>query len=331
MPDPRQPAAEPTIAQQIEYYDRWNADNRAGDLDAIEPEIRRRGLLVCEHLRRAGLSQPRILEVGCGTGWLSSKLVELGSLSAIDLSPKAIEIARQRHVQATFIADDFFAHDFGSEPFDAIVCIETLFYVPDQPRFVAKLAELLRPGGFLGLSCINKFVYERSSDIGAPKAGQVRRWLSKGEILALLRPQFDIRSVQSVEPRGDQGILRLVNSYKVNSMLGRVVGAAHAAVQGAPGIGRGNRVRGAAALSEHGHRIRSWPCSRRGGGRGFVRPEAAQFDWRRRQRHRVRPDRRFEVRWGETLCAGSPAARNLRARKRRQTSRATRPIRRSAR
>jgi 2-polyprenyl-3-methyl-5-hydroxy-6-metoxy-1,4-benzoquinol methylase len=224
MSQPQAPQ-EPTLQQQIEFYDRWNADYRAGDLDDIIPEIRRRGLVVCEHLARAGLARPRILEVGCGTGWLSRKLLELGPLTAIDLSPRAIEIARQRHPEPTFIAGDFYAHDFGSEPFDAIVCIETLFYVPDQPRFVAKLAQLLRPGGFLGMSCINKFVYERSSDIGAPQPGQVRHWLTKREILALLRPHFDVQSVETVEPRGDQGIMRLVNSYKLNAMATRAVGS----------------------------------------------------------------------------------------------------------
>lgn len=87
------------------------------------------------------------------------------------------------------------------------------------------MAQVVRPGGFLGLSTINKFVYERSGDIGPPRPGQVRRWLSKSQTLSLLAPRFDINSVTTVEPRGEQGILRLVNSHKLNVLLGKLIGA----------------------------------------------------------------------------------------------------------
>lgn len=129
---------DPSLQEQIRFYDRWNADSRAGVFDQIVPEIRRRGHIVVEHLRAAGLREPRILEVGCGTGWLSSKLVELGRVTAIDLSPKAIEIAQRRGIDASFIVGDFYEYEFAGASFDAVVCIETLFYVPDQQRFVAK-------------------------------------------------------------------------------------------------------------------------------------------------------------------------------------------------
>ena len=54
----------------------------------------------------------RVLEVGCGTGWLTEVLCDLGSVTAIDLSPRAIEIAQARGTDAKMIAGDFFQHDF---------------------------------------------------------------------------------------------------------------------------------------------------------------------------------------------------------------------------
>ena len=61
----------PTIEEQRTYYDKWNTQCRRGRFDEIDREIRIRGLAACEILGRLNLNKPRILEVGCGTGWLT--------------------------------------------------------------------------------------------------------------------------------------------------------------------------------------------------------------------------------------------------------------------
>jgi len=212
----------PSNAEQIAFYDRWNENNRAGQLSEINEEIRVRGLRVLDGVRASNLQQPKILEVGCGTGWLTQLLSELGSVTAIDLSPRAIEIAKARGIHAELIAGDFFQQDFPAQYYDVGICIETLFYVPDQSGFLQKFASLLKPGALVGFSMINKFVYERSSDIGEPEDGQIRHWLSKTEMRKLLAPYFDIVSMETLVPRGDTGILKFVNSTKVNTMLERI-------------------------------------------------------------------------------------------------------------
>ena len=212
----------PSIEEQAAMYDRWNLECRAGDYESITPEIRARGERVVQFLRRQRVKDARILEVGCGTGWLAERLVEFGHVAGVDLSPAAIEIARDRGLDAEFRAGDFLELPYETGAFDVVVCVETLFYVPDQQACVEKMARLLRPGGLFASTAINKYVYERSSDIGPPKPGQVRRWLSVGELRTLLGRHFEIDSVQTVEPRGDQGLLRLVNSYKVNALAGRI-------------------------------------------------------------------------------------------------------------
>ena len=215
----------PSIQEQAAFYDRWNVAYRSGDIDRVPHEISIRGRRVVELLRATADSRLQVLEVGCGTGWLCGALSELGTVTAIDLSPRAIEIARRRQLSARFITADFCTYDFGDSRFDAVVCVETLFYVYDQPGFVARMARLLRPGGMLGLTAINKFVYERSADIRPPEQGQIRHWLSKREISQLLAPCFDIVSASTIEPRGDQGILRVVNSPKLNYLPNRLLGA----------------------------------------------------------------------------------------------------------
>lgn len=214
---------EPSLEEQRAYYDRWNARYRSGGLDRIDPEIRIRAIRAIDLLRSTIAGTPSILEVGCGTGWLTPLLCEIGSVTAIDLSPTAIEVARGRVSNARFRVADFFAEEFPEAPFDVVVSIETLFYVPDQPGFISKILQLLRPGGHLLLTNINKFVYERRSEIGPPESGQVRRWLSIRETQRLLRPHFKLIALQTVEPRGDLGVLRVVNSVRLNRVC-RMVG-----------------------------------------------------------------------------------------------------------
>jgi 2-polyprenyl-3-methyl-5-hydroxy-6-metoxy-1,4-benzoquinol methylase len=213
----------PSIDQQKTHYDAWNLRHRQGSFSEIEGEIQGRGLRVLENLRALDLTDASILEVGCGTGWLTEKLCEFGPVTAIDLSPRAIAVARDRVPDANFVAGDFFAHEFPTSAYDVGVCIETLFYVVDQPRFMEKLASLLKPGGILALTTINKYVYERSSDVRPPAEGQVRQWLSRQDLQELVATHFEILSIVTIEPRGDQGLLRLTNSYKVNTFLGRVM------------------------------------------------------------------------------------------------------------
>lgn len=81
----------------------------------------------------------------------------------------------------------------------------------------------MKPGGWDGFSTVNKFVYERSSDIGALKEGQMRLWLSRAEMRKVLLPYFVIVSKKTLVPCGDKRILRLVNSSKVNSIVGQIL------------------------------------------------------------------------------------------------------------
>lgn len=212
----------PQIEGQRAHYDEWNVQHRSGSFDEIAPDIRGRALRAFELLLDHCPMRPRILEVGCGTGWFTEKLCELGPVTAIDLSPRSIELARTRGLDATFIADDFYSHDFGDARYDVVACIETLFYMIDQPRFVRSIASLIDGPGVLALTNINKFVYERSSDVGPPYEGQIRNWLSIAGTRKLLAPHFDVLSTATIEPRGDSGVLRLANSYKLNATLGRI-------------------------------------------------------------------------------------------------------------
>lgn len=214
----------PHLDAQREFYDQWNEAHRKGKFDDISLEVRQRAIEALAVINHLSLREPRILEVGCGTGWLSERLCKVGKVTGIDLSPKAIDIARRRNASAEFIAGDFYDHDFGNTLFDLVVCAETLFYVHDQQLFMAKLASLVNPGGFLVLTMINKFVYDRRSDIAPPGPGQIRKWLTKREISKLLDSYFNVLKVATTAPAGDLGIMRIVNSHKMNHLLNLIFG-----------------------------------------------------------------------------------------------------------
>jgi ubiquinone/menaquinone biosynthesis C-methylase UbiE len=95
-------------------------------------------------------AQPgRVLEVGCGWGELAARIErELGcALVALDLSPRMVELARGRGVDA-YVAD-VQALPFEDAAFDYAVAAWMLYHVPDLDRGLAELARMLRPGGRL--------------------------------------------------------------------------------------------------------------------------------------------------------------------------------------
>ena len=95
---------------------------------------------------------PRILDLGCGKGIISDRLLQRnsGEVIAIDLSDKMIEFAKQENRQSKvkFINADFY--DFTSEkPFDMIICFDAFPHFLDVDSYVKKAASLLKTGGEL--------------------------------------------------------------------------------------------------------------------------------------------------------------------------------------
>lgn len=217
-------SARPSIEDQIRFYDDWNAAHRGERYEDIHSEIRTRADRVLEIVEAKRLPTREILEIGCGTGWFTEKLSRLGHVTAVDLSPQAIEIGKRRGTGADFIACNIFEHDFEDEQFDLVICVETLFYVEKPDVLVEKMASLCTEGGHLAVTTINKFAYERSEDVGPPEEGQIRNWLSRRETREIIERHFDIIAECTVEPRGELGILKLVNNSRLSRLFDRLLG-----------------------------------------------------------------------------------------------------------
>lgn len=112
--------------------------------------------------RNASLPGARVVDVGCGGGILSEGLAAAGAtVTGIDLGEKALEVARlhlyesgrkvdYRHVSAEALAEE------SPGAFDAVTCLEMLEHVPDPGSTVAACARLVKPGGQVFLSTLNR-------------------------------------------------------------------------------------------------------------------------------------------------------------------------------
>ncbi len=112
--------------------------------------------------RRVSLAGLRVLDVGCGGGLLSEALAKEGAqVVAIDLAPELVKVARLHRLESGVEVDyrvqavEALA-DEAPASFDAITCMEMLEHVPDPAAIIAACERLLKPGGRLFLSTLNR-------------------------------------------------------------------------------------------------------------------------------------------------------------------------------
>lgn len=110
-------------------------------------------------LETTSLVDQRILDVGCGGGILSESMAMMGArVTGLDVAPAVIEVARA-HASSTGCHLDYVVSDitcFESEPFDIIVCMELLEHVTSFEVVLQHITRLLKPGGYLFLSTMNR-------------------------------------------------------------------------------------------------------------------------------------------------------------------------------
>ena len=109
-----------------------------------------------------GISGKKVLDIGCGGGILSESMAQRGALvTGIDLSEKALSVARLhllesgRNVDYQMISAEDLA-DQAAGSFDVVTCMEMLEHVPRPASTIAACAALVKPGGHVFFSTLNR-------------------------------------------------------------------------------------------------------------------------------------------------------------------------------
>ena len=104
----------------------------------------------------------KYLDVGCGGGLASEAIAKRGgSVTAIDASPEMLKTAELHALESGFNIDYVESHAEAfvtshQTAFDVVTCFEMIEHVPDPMQTLSALSALVRPGGWLILSTINR-------------------------------------------------------------------------------------------------------------------------------------------------------------------------------
>jgi 2-polyprenyl-6-hydroxyphenyl methylase / 3-demethylubiquinone-9 3-methyltransferase len=145
-------------------------------------------------LAAGGLRDARVIDVGCGGGILSEAMARSGArVLGIDLSQAVLDVAELHALEAklaveykAIAAEELAIASPGS--FDLVTCMEMLEHVPDPAATLAALATLVKPGGHVIVSTLNR--KPMAFAVAIVGAEYIARMLPRGthEYLKFIRP-----------------------------------------------------------------------------------------------------------------------------------------------
>jgi len=155
----------PTRAVNNDLYDTLGERWYAADDDPVallRAESRLRNPWVTERIRAhfAGrIATVRVLDVGCGGGFLSNHLSKEGfEVDGLDASADSLAIATEHDPTRSvrYTRGDALSLPFANESFDAVCAMDFLEHVEDPARVVAEVARVVRPGGLFLFHTFNR-------------------------------------------------------------------------------------------------------------------------------------------------------------------------------
>ncbi|MDC8831153.1 bifunctional 2-polyprenyl-6-hydroxyphenol methylase/3-demethylubiquinol 3-O-methyltransferase UbiG [Alteromonas gilva] len=178
----------------------WDPEGQFKPLHAINPL---RLSYIEEHSQ--GLFDKKVLDVGCGGGILAEALAGRGArVTGIDMADASLEIARLHSLESGVSVDYrcVSAEQLATEQagqYDVVTCMEMLEHVPDPESIIRSCAQLVKPGGKVFFSTLNRNV--KSYLMGIVAAEYLLQWVPKGthQYQRFIKPSELIRSADRAD------------------------------------------------------------------------------------------------------------------------------------
>lgn len=190
--------ARPTYEQQKAYYDtkwlNWTKRKKGGDEICLIEFI----VSSMKNLKTKSKHKLKIIDLGCGRGWITDALSEYGDVVGIDLSTG---MAERLHPDLKFIQANIVTDEIEGK-YDVVVSSEVIEHLSfkDQRIYVRKACDLLNEAGYLILTTPNKPKAEtlvRELSISREQLQPIENWLDRESLGLLLAPYFRTEYVGS--------------------------------------------------------------------------------------------------------------------------------------
>lgn len=169
-------------------------------------------------------NETKILDLGCGRGWMAPFLSQYGTVTGVDFTATSIEAAQEHFgLYADFRLADSNSQVLGLEdkvPFDVVICSEVIEHVFDSFGLLSQIHGFLKLGGLCVLTTPNAHRWKQFSAINAETLQPIENWLTPLEIVSMAhKAGFVVLTHEGKRPYQLEGMRQLLLSRKFSKLL----------------------------------------------------------------------------------------------------------------
>jgi len=129
-----------------------------------------------------------ILDVGCGTGWLTRRFATLPELcvTGIDPNPEWLAYARGRDAKTQYLEGDGCALPFADKSFDRVVSVTALCFIRDWPQALQEIVRVTRTRFVIGVLNRRSLLWRDKGQSGGKCAYRGAYWHTRAELRTVL-------------------------------------------------------------------------------------------------------------------------------------------------